>query len=237
MGEYRRSGEGTSSQTRGTSEVGITLHHGVAARYVTVRSPSFRRRPCRLSLGDQRFCRRGGARGHPYRRHLLHRHRRGRNTLQRLSVPDTFIHYAPQGPAVDEGIQNPSSCLVEAKGHPGLRRPKITPTPDQRCDRAQLPEELRRTHVQLLHRWDEHHRPGWRRYTQQRPTNDAFEPRILEGQSNFYFSYPEGCWRLCRILVVGELHRFLGGLLRRRGILRVPMAISPSFHDCVDSTP
>ena len=134
-----------------------------------------------ITLGSKHTQCGSGIGSHFFRPRFLHLHHRGINDLPRLSVSDTFIHYAPNGPAVDEGIQNSSSRPVEANGHPGLCRPQITPTPDQKCDRAQLSRKLRRTRVQLLRRWDEDHRPGRRRYIQQRPTHDAFEPRVMEG--------------------------------------------------------
>jgi hypothetical protein len=68
-------------------------------------------------------------------------------------------------------------------------------------------------------------------------THDAFKPRVLEARSTFHFPHSEGYRRLRRVLVVGELHRFFGCLRRRRGILRVPVAISPPLHDRLDSTP
>ena len=230
--DYRRSRGGTPDQIRGISEVGVLRPHGAAPRSVAVGSPSFRLRPCRLPLGYKHTRCGSGVGGHFFRPRFLHLYHRGINDLLRLSISDTFIHYAPSGLAVDEGTQS----LVEAKGYPVQHGAQIIPVPDQRCDRAQLPEGLRRQRVQLQHRWDGYHIPRWRRYAQQRSIHDAFKPRILEGRSNFYF-HPEGSSCPCGVLVVRELHRFLGCLLRRRGILRVPMATLRSLYVRVDSTP
>jgi hypothetical protein len=80
-----------------------------------------------------------GVGGHFDRHYLLHMHHRGRDDLERLSVPDTLIRSTPEGPAVGEGIHPACSCLVEelveAKDHPA-------PAPDRTGDRGRLPGEL-----------------------------------------------------------------------------------------------
>ena len=147
MGEHRRSREGAPNQALGASKVGIAPDHGVITRYVAVCSPPFRHRPYRLPLGSERFSRESGIGGHFYRPRLLRIHRRDRDHLERLSVPNALICRAPdsasEGAAVGEGIHHPCSYLVEAEDH-------FTPTPDPTDGGARPPDETPRTFLQNL---------------------------------------------------------------------------------------
>jgi len=117
VGEYRRSREGTPGQTYGTQEVGSAPDHGVPVRYVAVCSPPFRDGSCRLPMGSERFCRGSGVGGHCDRPGLLHIHHRGRDDLERVSVPDTLIRSAPDASTVGKESHPAYSYLVEAKSH------------------------------------------------------------------------------------------------------------------------
>lgn len=65
----RRPGEESSSQVRGTSKMGATFHHKIAASSVAACAPPFRYRPHRLPTGHRRFCLTSRVGGYWYRLH------------------------------------------------------------------------------------------------------------------------------------------------------------------------
>jgi hypothetical protein len=231
VGEHRRSREGTPDQTHGTSEVGIAPDHGVAARYVAVCFTPFRHRPRRLSLGSRHFL----------AEVVLVVTSIGLAFYTCIAVAATvysdcpfqtpFSILLPKDPAVGEGFYHARSCLVEAKGHPA-------PIPDRICDRARLPEDLRQTCAQDLHRRGEHSERRRRGPAQQRPSRDTFEPRILEERSTFHFPLPEdtiavsaGFWLL------ENSTDFSAASAVAAAFSEFQWPSATSLHDRVDSTP
>ena len=226
VGEHRRSRTGTPGQVRGASEVGTTLHHGIATRFVATCTPPFRHRPCRLSLGYRPFRCGGHTSGHLLRLRILRRYSRGCDDLERLPIQDTLIHVPSEDFALDEGGYRARSPLAEAMGH-------CAPTTDRTGGRERSPDGPNRAFAQDLIRFGR----SSSRKRSRRVLHDVFEPCILEEKSAFRSPAHDGYNRLRSVLVARELYRFFHRHRRRRRILWVPVAVPPQFHDRADSTP
>jgi hypothetical protein len=183
VGEHRRSREGTPGQVRGASEVGTTLHHGVATRFVATCTPPFRHRPYRLSLGSRPF-RCGGDTGRSLASALRFTpYSRGCDDLERLPIPDALIHFTPEGlPWVKEFARVACrlagamvKALLRASNGRKARSP-VTKSP--------------RTCASIFGR-ENHADQVVKIRLRQALLHEAFEPRVLEADPLFASPLPE----------------------------------------------
>ena len=111
--KHRRSREGTPSRARGTAKMGVALDHGVTARHVAIRT-LFQRRPYRVSMGYKRFRCKGCANGRLSRLHVLCLYSRVCDGLEKPSIPDALIHFAPEAVGAGEGRYQLCPVTAEA---------------------------------------------------------------------------------------------------------------------------
>lgn len=102
VGGHHRSREGTPTQVCGTPDVEATHHHTC---FVATCTPSFQRWHCRLSLGSRPFRCSGDTCGQLHRLFVLRLRIRSCDNLARLSIPNTRVHFFPEGFFLGEEIR------------------------------------------------------------------------------------------------------------------------------------